>query len=96
MAKTIEATHGLEPLMLPPSVLEKATETAVSRKTNSIMAATLNYGRNSASASKFTSEELLDEVLVGKGIAPRKPRRAKPAKKNLKQNKKGGRHGKKS
>jgi hypothetical protein len=60
------------------------------------MAAALNYARNSASASKFTSEELLDEVLVAKGITPRKPRRAKPAKKNPKQNKKGGRHGKKS
>lgn len=96
LAKTIEATHGLKQLMLPQSVLEKAAETVATRATNEIIAAACKYARESAKALKFTCQDLLDEVLVAKGIAPRKPRRTKAANKNSKKNKKGGCHGNKS
>jgi hypothetical protein len=96
LAKARKAATILKPLNLPESTIEKAAETAATRATHAIMAATFKYARKSANALKFTEVDVLDEVLGPLGIAPRKPPRTKAAKKNAEENKKGGSHGNKS
>lgn len=95
LSKAQKAAESLKPIMAD-SVLSKAAETIATEESRKLMESAVNYARKSTSAVNITAQDLLNAILVAQGITTKKTRRSKVAKKNTKENKKGGNHGNKS